>query len=197
MTHVQASFYIPRISISFTEKEIIGVFDSHYVGYVKRVDFVPLVQNDTRFHSAFVHCYHANQYVVNIIEQNDGKTGFKLTISPNEFWILLKNKNPILETRLNIHQIVENARLLEERVLKQDEIIKAQTEQIDRIQENMYQLIDLIFDPREDKPNKSLCYDYLMKGRKCTVEEENEDSQKTVFDHDDYEYEQELEEYDS
>ena len=204
MNNIQASFYIPRISIYITEKDIIHIFDIYHIGDVKRVDFVPLVQNDVRFHSAFVHCYSANPVVLNFIEENDGKNGFKLTVSLNEYWILLKNKKPIVETRLNIHQVVENARLLEEQVLKQAEIIIKQTELIDRIQETIYQMLDTIFDPHADKSSKAASYyNYMMDGRKFTepILKEEDDSQKVVYDDCDtdydyeYEYEEKLEKY--
>jgi hypothetical protein len=38
-------------------------------------------------------------------------------------WTLLKNKNPITETRLNIHQLAENSKKLEIQVREQEERI--------------------------------------------------------------------------
>jgi hypothetical protein len=47
----------------------------------------------------------------------------------NEYWVLLKNKSPVQESKLNIHQVVENARILQGVVDAQAEEIKALREQ--------------------------------------------------------------------
>jgi hypothetical protein len=51
-------------------------------------------------------------------------------IKKNEYWILLNNKIPVSETKLNIHQVVENARILQSVVEKQAEEIKVMREQL-------------------------------------------------------------------
>ena len=127
------SLYIPRISSVFEQKDISNILAMYNIASVRRVDFVPLVVADD-WCSAFVHCYHVDPSVWNIL--NVGKS-HRLQATLSEYWILLKNKNPIVDTRLNIHQVVENARLLEERVLKQ-------AEQIDRLQETVYQILGIL-----------------------------------------------------
>jgi hypothetical protein len=68
---------------------------------------------------------------------------------------------------LNIHQVVENARLLEERVLKQDSIIQKQTEQIDRLQETVYQLLGSTFCQATEIDKIYSNYNYMKWGSFC------------------------------
>lgn len=160
-----SSFYIPRISIEHSETAITYIFGANYIGDVKRVDFVPLeTQNSDRFCSAFVHCYHVNPSVIQFINEMEGKTGYRIQINPNEYWILLKNKYPISDTRLNIHQVAENARLLEQRVLEQNAIIERQAEDIFRIHETIYDMMNIIYSLDEDKKRMSDNYKYMVYG---------------------------------
>ena len=128
MTSPQRSFYIPRVAIHYNTQLVAGVFDRFYIGRVLRVDFVE-IPGDANFQSAFVHMeivydVPTTDFLVDkVFVQNKP---FK--IQPDLFgkgvkWVLLKNKNPITETRLNIHQIAENAKLLECRVREQEERI--------------------------------------------------------------------------
>lgn len=183
-----ASFYIPRISIEHNETAIAYVFGANYIGEVKRVDFVPLeTQNSDRFYSAFVHCYHVNPTVIGFIDELEGQSGYRLQINPNEYWILLKNKNPISDTRLNIHQIAENARLLEQRVVEQNAVIERQAEDIFRIRETIYDMMNIIYSLDEDKKRMSDNYKYMVYG-------ENYDDHDDILEEDDGEYYDELEE---
>ena len=106
------SIYIPRILTSFTEEMIAYNFEVFQFGKVKRVDFAAIIE-------------------ANGEEKKDIQNGsFKLSINQKNFWWLMKNKNPVSETKMNIHQIVENARLLSERVEKQEKIIEDLVEKI-------------------------------------------------------------------
>jgi hypothetical protein len=181
-----ASFYIPRISIEHNETAIAHVFRANYVGEVKRVDFVPLeTPNNDRFCSAFVHCYRVNPTVIGFIDELEGQSGYRLQINPNEYWILLKNKNPISDTRLNIHQIAENARLLEQRVVEQNAFIERQSEEIFRIHETIYDMMNIIYSLDEDKKRMSDNYKYMVYGENYDVH---------ILEEGDGEYYDELEE---
>ena len=125
---VQRSFYIPRVASHYNTELVAGVFDRYYIGRVLRVDFVE-IPGETKFQSAFVHMEivydvpTTDVLVEKVFVQNKP---FK--IQPDIFgggpkWTLLKNKNPITETRLNIHQIVENVKKLEVQVREQEERI--------------------------------------------------------------------------
>jgi hypothetical protein len=153
------------MSIHHNENTVAYAFRENYIGEVKRVDFVPLeTPNSDRFCSAFVHCYHANPSFIQFIDELEGPSGYRLQIDANEYWIMLKNKNPISDTRLNIHQVVENARLLEQRVVEQNAFIEAQTEQIFRIHETVYRMMTSLYSQDEDKKRMFGHYNYMVYG---------------------------------
>ena len=118
------SVYIPRIHSRWTEVDVACLFDRTQFGVVKRVDFLPIDNHHTATTKrtdiirAFVHFseVYNTKYTLEILDAIDSGECFRQRISQEEFWMLLKNKNPVLETRLNIHQVVENATILEHRV---------------------------------------------------------------------------------
>lgn len=125
---VQRSFYIPRVAIRYNAELVAGVFDRFYIGRVYRVDFVE-IPGDANFQSAFVHMEIVYDVATtdSIIDQVFVQN-LPFKIQPELFgggpkWTLLRNKNPITETRLNIHQIAENAKRLEVQVREQEDRI--------------------------------------------------------------------------
>jgi len=68
-----------------------------------------------------------------VFNNQEGVRMYPDTLNANAYWILLANKNPVTETTLNIHQVVENARILQDLVFKQ-------VDQIERLQEMVYSL---------------------------------------------------------
>lgn len=125
------SFYIPRMSVQYDEQRVKNVFSSVlFIGVVRRVDFVP-IEGSTRFHKAFL---HFDRLYDNGIAKAmlDGVENGSARIQPSPidksfYWIVLKNKRPIPETNLNIHQIADNARILQSVVEQQaNEILALQ-----------------------------------------------------------------------
>ena len=125
---IQRSFYIPRVAIRYNTELVAGVFERFYIGRIYRVDFVE-IPGDANFQSAFVHMEivydvpTTDTIIDQVFVQN-----LPFKIQPELFgggpkWTLLRNKNPITETRLNIHQIDENAKKLERQVREQEERI--------------------------------------------------------------------------
>jgi hypothetical protein len=125
---IQRSFYIPRVAIRYNTELVAGVFERFYIGRIYRVDFVE-IPGDANFQSAFVHMEivydvpTTDTIIDQVFVQN-----LPFKIQPELFgggakWTLLRNKNPITETRLNIHQIAENAKKLERQVREQEERI--------------------------------------------------------------------------
>lgn len=167
------SFYIPRVLFSYSENDIKYAFKLLNIGEVKRIDFSSIavykdkinnnniVKNDdiANYQSAFVHLlYMFDTDIANDILNytNNGKT-YKLWVEDNVFWWILKNKNPISDTNLNIHQVVENARLLEEKVTKQEQ-------QITQMQDTIYQLLGVIFNKKTDMGKIHGHYNYMKFG---------------------------------
>ena len=129
---------------------------------ITRVDFVPRkIQGDkisTDTKSAFIHIEWA--YLDEWMDSMRDRTGqikiraySPITVAGcSESWIILPAHNPIADTNMNIHQLAENNRLLEQKVARQEEVIKNQSasmsllveemkavnEKINRLQEVLY-----------------------------------------------------------
>lgn len=123
------SFYIPRISTLYNEFSIGIAFKKMNIGVVKRVDFVINKETDI-YQSAFVHMDfiydndYTKQILTTVIKNNKSIRVYPNIINSSVYWILLKNKNPVTETILNIHQLAENYRLLEEKVNRHQKYIR-------------------------------------------------------------------------
>lgn len=154
------SMYIPRVASYYTEECIMNTFENMGIGQVRRVDFRDL-ETETNYVSVFVHftaIYDTDiaTNIVNVLGYSDtGKDNscFKLYLNPhtsNQHWILLKNKTPVPETNLNIHQVVENARILEERVAEQEEIIAQLNQDIEFLKNGVVFLRDYILTTQID-----------------------------------------------
>lgn len=150
------SIYIPRMSFNVTEEFVKETLMR--IGNVNRVDFTPVnkkpgfnekIDNTTCVKSAFVHFseYHVNVLSIFILESLEkGKAyNYYTTKDRREYWILLKNKNPVTETMMNNHQIVENCRLLEEKVRAHEEKIKNLEDKLEGVHKVVTQLIGGLF----------------------------------------------------
>ena len=157
------SFFIPRMAARFTEQQVHEVFDRFYIGRVNRVDFVPMA-GETRFQSAFVHMESVNDvHATNVImdrvfTQNKGYKIYPDYINQNAYWVLLKNNKPVSETRLNIHQIAENANLLQDLVAKQGL-------QITRLQDVIYQMSSKLYDQPSEMHKIYKLNNYMVHSR--------------------------------
>ena len=138
----QMSFYIPRIHHHYTTEDIKATFRVFNIGEIERIDYVNKRGDDT-YYSAFVYM----SYMYNTATANDiiyylqkEKGYYQLWVEENVFWWILKNKNPIDYTYFNIHQVVENARLLKEQLVEHEYCIEEQTRQIVLLREEVYKL---------------------------------------------------------
>jgi len=170
------SIYIPRMSVLHTEEVVINVMFNLRIGTVTRVDFVPINKKpgfvekfDDVYKAAFVHFYlplpiydgpplpaedtaglcPRNQSVWDMLAADEP---FRVNVSPTEYWVILRNKNPVPETMMNIHQVVENGRHLEsliekqnKKIEEQDATIKNLEAKLDGIHQCVYQLIGGLF----------------------------------------------------
>lgn len=153
-TSTQLSFYIPRLYNDYTVDDVANMFRLMYIGDVRRVDFVQ-IENSYSHQSAFVHmdCLYENAFAdaIRLIVFSGGGQ-YKLWIHADvEFWWLMKTTNPVADTHLNIHQVVENARILETKVIEQESKIKDQTERIEHLEMLVSKIEKQLNDEKEDK----------------------------------------------
>jgi hypothetical protein len=148
------SFYIPRVNVKFTKIEIKNIYEYRFVDCnIERIDFVSILNSDNtdnpNYRSVCIHMYLRNSptsmelYKTTYVKEAAFK--FYLNDKNDRYWLMLKNKHPVPETELNLSQVVENARLLEERVAKQEEIIEYQATKIEKIESVVYQMLGGLF----------------------------------------------------
>ena len=163
------------MSTTCSAENIKYIFRTSGIGEVKRVDFTSITPrenmvsnyNTNEWQSAFVHIvYMYDTVIAKVIMQNiTAGVPYKFWFKPGLFWLILKNTNPIPDTIQNIHQIAENARLLEERVVKQEQQIAKQSAEIDRLQETVYQIIGHVFDQRTEMDRIYGNVNYMLYGK--------------------------------
>ena len=160
------SIYIPRMSTHHTVASIKNIMSSYRIGPVERVDFTPINKKpgfgenvDEIVMSAFVHfsdpllgldnCYNymSDSYLGNndFWDAMSAEQPYRLQIAHNEYWICLKNKNPVQYTMMNIHQVVENSRHLETLVEEQKNKIQKLEEKINNMDQVIYQFVGGLF----------------------------------------------------
>jgi hypothetical protein len=162
-----ASIYIPRMSTKWTEAGVKNFMGDLRIGTVSRVDFTPInkkpgfsEKTNEDFMSAFIHfsdpyvyndhyvfrfeMYMGNQRFWDEIENN---RPYKLytPIGVGEYWICLKNKNPVQRTMMNIHQVVENGRHLESLVSEQAEEIKNLKETVAELEKRITGVHNVVY----------------------------------------------------
>ena len=141
------SVFIPTISKAHTQEIIANYFALNSVGKVERVDFVEF-QNDedrvcdpTRFQQAFVHFspQQKTREIMEVIEQK-GSYRFYPFKEQNQYWILLKNKNPVPKTELNVNQLAHNQKLMEEREALMVEKMEKMFQKMEKMEERQAQM---------------------------------------------------------
>lgn len=182
---INASIYIPRVSVAFSETDIRNQLLSNGIGYVISMDFTPInkkpgfreyIIGQDLYMSVFIHldirpdsCQNLNQeFWATILSDKP----YKMMVSPTHYWICLRNKQFIPRTCMNIHQVVENGRYLENML---DEQTKTIQEQNDRIQElekkldnvtyTVYQLLGGLFNQTTQHDNLQLHINKLLHGK--------------------------------
>lgn len=150
------SFYVPRISKRYEEQYVIDAFNGIGIGVANRVDFAPLVpvapgQRESAeslgcpYQKAFVHMEYLHDTDIGwtIYDSVVGAdNSCRVYPNPKEYWILMNNKMAVPAVNLNVHQIAENHRILEQTVMAQaaqieklDEVVNIQATQITRLLE--------------------------------------------------------------
>lgn len=146
------SIYIPRLSIYATEQYVRSIIENCYIGKISRIDFTQIdkkpgfaVETTEPFmKSAFIHFeyhYH-NEKSCEIIETVSRGESYRLYLKEisylaktGEYWILLKAINPVKDTMMNNHQIVDNCRHLEKKIEDQERKIEEQSKTIEKMSE--------------------------------------------------------------
>jgi len=147
------SLYIPRISaLNNSQFHIHQVFDQLF-GRVKRIDFNEPVNNYMSIFVHFDYWYDTSKEIIKKLENNESHRYY---VSVTEYWILLKNKTPIPDTLLNIHQIAENAKILEK-------VVITQGEQIYRLQQVLYQIMGTIY-TGDEKEKINMYFNHMIEG---------------------------------
>jgi hypothetical protein len=130
------SIYIPRANVAHDENFFKEFFDVWF-GIVSRVDFVALdaaYSSNGHFRKAFVHfhvLFTEHSLVNEIVTTLNNNEPYRLYTGSNQFIICLKNKVPVPTTTLNIHQLAENNRFLEEKTKALEEKMKALEEALE------------------------------------------------------------------
>jgi hypothetical protein len=149
----QLSFYIPRMSTNYDKKQVKTIFKLLNIGKVKRVDFTSInkkpgfiINNDnSNIKSAFIHMetIYSNPFTEAIFKNLyiESKPYKIYPENDNYYWFLLKANNPIEDTIMNKHQIVENCRFLENKIEEQADIIKNLEDKLVGLQNVVEQLI--------------------------------------------------------
>jgi hypothetical protein len=139
------SVFIPTISKVHTKDIIANYFALNSVGKVERVDFVEFQNDDEdracdrkRFQQAFVH-FTPDQKTHEIMEAIEQKGSYRFYPfkEQNQYWILLKNKNPVPNSEQNIHQVSHNQKLLEERYAQMEEREALMVQKMEKMEQMM------------------------------------------------------------
>jgi hypothetical protein len=150
-TTTKHSFYIPRVSCDYSINDIIATFRLLYIGEVSRVDINGKL-ND--YMSVFIHMdyLYDSEIAWNIVNNTYKKNSYyRLWVEEDVYWLLLKNNNPVEDTYLNIHQLAENTRILEEKLLKLEDKLTEKDETIARLNAVVFKLIYTVFPIKKSK----------------------------------------------
>lgn len=155
-TTTNFSFYIPRIHCHYTIDDIIYTFRLLYIGEVKRVDINAKL---TDYMSVFVHMEYLydSEIAWDVVNYTHKKNSYyKLWVEEDIYWLILKNNNPLEDTCLNIHQLAENTRILEEKVHNLETKLTEKDDKIARLNAVCFRLIYSVFPIVEQLSNKSI-----------------------------------------
>ena len=119
------SIYIPRASTGYNASLLEHIFNRD-VGAVERIDLIPCgnakwaerADPTRKYNKVFVHLKYFYNYSLSqtiLTALSEDKAYYWYT-QPCEYFILLKNRNPVPNSILNIHQVVDNCRLMDEQL---------------------------------------------------------------------------------
>ena len=152
------SIYIPRISIGRDEKYIMDMMYQFEIGEVSHIDFTTINKKPgfveiygEQYMSAFVHFSRPWTTNRDFWDTIAADKPYKIQVSPREYWICLKNKNPVQRTMMNIHQVVDSGRHLEKLIEEQAKKIEYLEDKLKSTNAAIYQLLWGLFCNKEQK----------------------------------------------
>lgn len=120
------SLFVHAMDHHVTEDLVKDLFLKAEIGVVSRVDFMQHGQTgfnerkkNSRYKSAYIHFDSFFDNSTSISIRRNLSSGYKFFINETTYWLLLPNKRPVRKTEMNLHQVVDNARRLEEVVATQ------------------------------------------------------------------------------
>ncbi|MFY7730781.1 MAG: hypothetical protein ACOVRN_14760 [Flavobacterium sp.] len=156
--YINASIYIPRVSVFYSETDIRRVLWSHGIQGIVSMDFTPIhkkpgfrenIGKYDQYMSVFIHFFDeeefrrpTNQAFWTAIFNDQS---YRVVVNVNEYWICLRNKNPVPRTWMNLHQVVENGRYLEGLVESQHTLIQDQERRIQMLETKLDCLTDTVY----------------------------------------------------
>ena len=186
---MNSSIFIPRIHSRRTIEEVTAAFKKNDFGIVSRVDFTPINKRpgfgedvDSVVKSAFVHfseLFESGQSIYWVASQGEAYKFYPFRNS-REYWLILPARNPIHDTMMNNAQIVENCRLLENRVKEQDAKIKELEEKLEGVHNVVYQLLGGLFNKRTQTRILHTHLSYLLPNERLykNLNQSNEEESK-------------------
>jgi len=133
----QCSAYFPLIHRTITEQEFRNIL-SRCVGEAVRIDWVETSPPKKDYISAFAHFNWGNKNLVNSGSVTLGTYKYSLNSDYNLYSItMLPARNPVPPTTMNIHQLSNNLKIMEdtvsvqnERIAKLEALVHTLTEQV-------------------------------------------------------------------
>ena len=137
------SAYFPRIHRNITEQEFCNIL-SKCVGEPMRIDWVETTPPNKNYISAFAHFNWGNKNLVNSGPVELGRYCYSLSGDRDVYSItMLQAHNPVLPTTLNIHQVSNNLKIMEDtvnaqekRLVELEEIVRRQDDLIKKLSEH-------------------------------------------------------------
>lgn len=133
------SLFIPRISLDVTKQQLKTYFQKY--GMVCRVDFVSFNSDNGVGRRAYIH-YQWYNFDSDLEKSLNDKGHFDVFENTLGNIRILKNKNPIPQTTLNIDQIAYNTIFIGDQVQNQEKQIQVLENKVKKLEQLLCKLLD-------------------------------------------------------
>lgn len=142
------TIYIPRVRLYITENVLSNLIHYYNIGTVHSIDFIPLNKKggfhetfEGEFKAAFVHVLTnsipAEESVQQFWQKLDERKVHKIPLNNNDYLLCLKADHPVKRTTMNIHQIAESGRYLEDLITSQSEKLHKQSKELHDLKQSL------------------------------------------------------------